>query len=152
MRGIYLQRMPGIAQQYDPVKGIEPHSVTQVYLATVEQLRESVAENGLNAESTTQLLADLQEQSRILIIEDPYTSSEQQDTFAKLKRRMRGYMNTVSTQEAFETFWQSEYLAAQGWTNANQFFTQRIQPLLLSGRQRAQNVDIASSIARCPCL
>ena len=130
MRGLYLRYTPSITERYDPIKGVSPHPLTQAYLATAEQLQVSVAETGLDSQQTTSLLSDLQEQSRILITEDPYTTSEQQAVFDKLQRRMRGYVNTVSTQDAFNEFWQRDYLEAQGWEDANQFFTQRIQPLL----------------------
>lgn len=130
MRGLYLQYAPGITQRYDALKGIEPHPLTQTYLTTTARLERSVIEHGLDSAETTQLLADLRSQSRVLITEDPYSASDQQEIFAKLKRRMRGYMGTISTQDAFAAFWQANFLEAQGWDDAHQFFVTGIQPLL----------------------
>ncbi|MEB3211810.1 MAG: hypothetical protein VKL39_10665, partial [Leptolyngbyaceae bacterium] len=130
LRGIYLTYVPELVRIYDPVKGIEPHPVTQYYLADVNQLRQEVAYTGLSSEPSQAILRDLREQSIHVIEENPFIGSGQARLAAKLHRRMRGYVGTLSAEEAFEQFWTLEYLEQTGWDRADQFLQQQIEPLL----------------------
>jgi hypothetical protein len=137
LRGIYLRYLPTVVRWYDPVKGIEPHPVTQDYLSTVGQLQRTVNRQGLTASDSQALLADLREQSQALIGENPFFDSNQGILFAKLKRRIRGYTPARSAQAAFDTFWQTEFLADRGWQRSMTFFDQQIAPLLERNYYRA---------------
>ncbi len=139
LRGLYLRYTPALVQFYDPVLGIESQPLTQNYLHTVDQLTDSVAQTGLESAPTQALLTDLRSQSHLLISENPYLVSNQMPVFAKLKRRLRGYMDTSSAEEAFARFWQADYLAQTGWEPAIGFFQARIQPLLARNFYREIN-------------
>lgn len=130
LRGIYLHYWPTLVQLYDPVKGIDPHPVTQTYLATVDQLQQTIRDEGLESAETEAILADLRQQSRALINEDPFLASNQMAIFAKLKRRMRGYLEVASAEAAFNRFWQTSFLSEQGWADSQAFFDSQIRPLL----------------------
>jgi hypothetical protein len=136
LRGIYLKYLPTFVRIYDPVKGISPHPVTQHYLETVHQLRQEIAQEGLSSEASQETIQDLNEQGTSLIEENPFIESGQASVAAKLNRRMRGYVGTVSTQQAFQTFWTTEYLDQVGWDTANQFLRNEIEPLLQRGYYR----------------
>lgn len=72
LRDTYLQYTPALVRLYDPVKGIEPHPDTEIYLATVARLKEELSQSGLQARSTAKLFTSLREQSLTLIAEDPF--------------------------------------------------------------------------------
>lgn len=130
LRQLYLQYLPQVVQVYDPIKGIEPHPVTQSYLATMGQLRSQIAESGLTSATTQDTLAKLREYSVTLVDENPFLASGQITSFARLKRRMRRFTGAESAQLAFNQFWRADYLMQIGWPLANQFLQQEIAPLL----------------------
>lgn len=130
LRGIYLSYAPALVYFYDPLLGVSSHPTTQAYLDTVNRLQGSVAQSGINSEQTAAILGDLREQSDALISENPYLSANQMPIFAKLKRRMRGAVGTVSARSAFQQFWQTQWLTQKGWQESIGFFEGRIRPLL----------------------
>lgn len=130
MRGIYLQYVPGLVRLYDPLKGIDPHPITQHYLARVSQLRQEVSQAGLLSAPARAIVRDLEGQSISLLEENPYIISGQANLAAKLNRRMRGYVGTLSAKDAFRQFWTVEYLDQIGWESADEFFQKKIEPLL----------------------
>jgi hypothetical protein len=137
LRGLYLDYLPTVVRGYDPVKGMEPHPVTQTYLRTVQTLKRTVASEGLTADESQALLQDLRDQSQALIAENPFFDANQGILFAKLKRRMRGYAPQRNAQDSFQTFWQAEFLADRGWDDSMTFFDQQIAPLLARNYYRA---------------
>lgn len=136
LRQVYLQYSPAIVQVYDPVKGIEPSPITEAYLAKISDLRTAVAAEGLNSQTTNQILSDLREQSTTLIDENPFLASGRVTTFARLKRRIRDFTGMSSASHAFNQFWQSDYLAKMGWHRADQFIATRLEDLLFQNYYR----------------
>lgn len=130
VRQLYLQYLPSIVRFYDPVKGIEPHPVTQSYLADVVALRSQVARSGLKSSATQSVLENLQRQSIALVEENPFLASGRVASFARLKRRMQGFTDSTSAQAAFAKFWQADYLNQVGWPQADRFLADEIEPLL----------------------
>ncbi|NEP19976.1 MAG: hypothetical protein F6J97_24325 [Leptolyngbya sp. SIO4C1] len=130
LRSHYLRYAPAIVQAYDPMKGITPHPVTQAYLQSVAKLKQQVDETGLASAATQQVLARLRQESRFLIEENPFLDAEQTRTYAKLKRRLRGYTGALSAQAAFTQLWQTDALAEGGWAAATDFLSQQLEPLL----------------------
>lgn len=130
LRQIYSWYLPAIVRLYDPVKGIEPHPVTERYLADIEKLRSLVAQSSLIEPSTQLALADLRRKSTTLIEENPFLASGQIASFSRLKQRMQQFTGAESAQEAFQQFWQTEYLMQVGWTQADDFLATKIEPLL----------------------
>ena len=130
LRDIYLRHLPAVLTLYDPLKSIEPHPDTQRYLNTVEQLRLEIDRTGLEANSTSEILGALRQQSSELIEENPFLIANKFATFAKLQRRMEFRVNTTSAKASFATFWTKEYLADLGTSEAFSFFERKIKPLL----------------------
>lgn len=130
LRDVYLHHLPAIVRQYDPVKSIEPHTDTQRYLDTVAMLEQDLFRLELRSPPLRDRLADLRQQSRNLLTENPFSAANKFGTFAKLKRRMASHLNTPSAQQAFATFWSADYLERVGPQTALSFFQQKIEPLL----------------------
>lgn len=130
LRQIYLRYLPSVVRIYDPVKGIEPHPVTQSYLKAIAQVRSQVQQFGLESATTQAALTNLQQLSTPLVEENPFLGSGQAANFARLKRRMQQYTDTTSAQAAFDQFWQREYLSQIGWESVDEFLLTQIEPLL----------------------
>jgi len=146
LRSQYLEQFPSIPRIYDPIKGIVPHPITEPYLQTVAQVHRSINAEGLQSEQTAALLSRLQQQSSVLVTENPFSSSEQEILFAELKRRMQIYMQDPSAQDAFRRFWQVDHLNQRGWIEASLFFDSQIVPLLRQNyyhltREAGQPID-----------
>jgi hypothetical protein len=137
LRDVYLHEIPQLVTLYDPVKSIEPHPETERYLQTATVLAAQIERDGLENQATVKLFADLRRQSRDLLAENPFSAANKFGTFAKLKRRMEYYLDTLSAQQAFETFWTPAYFAQVGVNNALSFFDRKIRPLLAVNYYRA---------------
>lgn len=130
LRWWYLDQMPRLVNLYDPIKGIEPSPITERYLETVKQLKQSIDTQGLQAAPTEKLLANLRQQSQTLTTETLFASSQQERLFAELQRRLQMRMQTASATDAWVEFWQADYLQQAGWPEAQIFFESQITPLL----------------------
>ena len=135
-RDIYLRYLPIVVRVYDPVKAVEPHPETEAYLATVQQLKQQLSQEGLQATSTQETLNSLKQKSITLIAENPFLAANKLGTFAKLKRRMQYQTETLSAQKAFSQFWSPEYLSQVQPTVALNFFEEKIAPLLKTNYYR----------------
>ena len=130
LRQIYLRYVPAVVEIYDPIKGIAPHPITQDYLADIAALRSAVNDAGLANPKINFILTDLRHQSTTLVVENPFLASGQFTTFAKLKRKIQDFTGINSADRAFQTFWQSDYLQATGWPQADTFIAAKLEPLL----------------------
>jgi len=63
LRDYYFNYIPVVTQVYDPIKGIEPHQITEKYLETIEQLKVTIAETSLYSPETDEILGKLRNQS-----------------------------------------------------------------------------------------
>ncbi|PSB04200.1 hypothetical protein [Merismopedia glauca] len=152
-RNLYLEKVPEVVTIYDSFKGIEPHRLTQKYLATVRQITDGEIAAPINEE----IFADLRQQSITMIDENPFSVSGQVGSFAKIKYRMRQKFNTNSAKVAFQQFWSADYFKSVGSETALSFFNQKIAPLMAtnyfrdidaSGRfvDRFWQIDVGFSI------
>jgi hypothetical protein len=130
LRQIYLSYVPALVELYDPVKAIEPQPVTETYLTEIATARSRISQFGLIDDATETTLANLRRQSKTLIAENPFLASGQVTAFARLKRRIQTFTGAKSADQAFQQFWQADYLNRVGWPQANQFLQQKIVPLL----------------------
>lgn len=137
LRQIYQRYLPAIVEVYDPVKAIEPHPVTQGYLVSIDELRSQVASEGIDSAAAKVTLASLRQQSQTLVAENPFLASGQITTFARLKRRIQEFTGTDSAEQAFNQFWQTDYLQQIGWAPASHFLASRLEPLLSQNYFRA---------------
>ncbi|HEY9667115.1 MAG TPA: hypothetical protein V6C91_09935 [Coleofasciculaceae cyanobacterium] len=130
LRDFYFQQFPSVVVIVDPLKGIEPHPFTQRYLRTVDELEQQVPQVGLHSPVTEQLLADLRQKSAAMINENPFMVALKFGTFAKIQRQMRQHIGTDSAKQAFEQFWNDDFLTARNWQEELQFFDRQIRPLM----------------------
>jgi hypothetical protein len=130
---------------YDPIKGIEPHRETQAYLNAVQQLKNELAqtgiEPGLKSPPGQAALANLRALSTELIAANPFEAAGKSGTLEKIKNEMRGHVsdrigNRRSPTEAFNIFWSTNhptaanYLTASSWAGELAWFETTIQPLI----------------------
>ncbi len=128
----YIDLFPEwLYQNYDRLKGIEPHRDTERYLDTVAALEEQVAQTGLDSEEVEPILADLRQQSIQMIDENPFALSEQTGMLEKIKNAVRDRLEAESAKSAFREFWTQEYLISQGWKDEMEFFDRKVQPRLV---------------------
>ncbi len=132
LRDVYLHYTPMAVQFYDPVKGIEAHDRTETYLDTADAFLRQVSATGLRSPDTEAILADLRQQSADMLDENPFLSANKLATFAKMQRRMRQHIGSVSAQKAFSEFWSTDNLTAQTLGAEMAFFNSQIRPLLRS--------------------
>ncbi len=130
LRSLYFKYLPGVVQVYDPVKGIEPHPVTEGYLQAVDDVRSRIAQTGLQDPALTGQLQALQQQSVALIEENPFQEPAQAANFARLKRRIRQETGASSAQAGLQQLWQPSSLNAESWSEVDAFLQSEIEPLL----------------------
>jgi hypothetical protein len=130
-RDLYLQFIPEVTVWYgETLKGIEPERATVAYLETVDKLEEQVAQTGLTSIQAETLLADLQEQSKALIDENPFQIADKSGTLERIKNGMRDRVGVDSSKRAFDTFWSVDYLTGEGWSQEIAYFNTEIIPLM----------------------
>jgi hypothetical protein len=129
-RDLYYRQFPQLVALYDPFKGVEPNRVTQKYLNTVDELEQQLSEAGPKTPAVESLLADLRQQSVAMVDENPFLVASKAGTFAKIKNRMRQEIGTESAKEAFDRFWNSNYILAAGQEKVLAFFDRQIRPLM----------------------
>ncbi len=136
-RNFYLRQFPDFTWWYGAqFKGIEPHRVTEAYLATVADFQNQVAAEGLTSPQTQEILTELQVRSEAIIDEDPFAVANKSGTLERIKDRIRNRVSDVtgqdfeSSKQAFTVFWSQNYLLGQGYTQEIAFFNQQIRPLI----------------------
>ncbi len=131
-------RQSAITCIYDPVKGIQPHRDTQLYLNTVATLRQQVEQkglaNGLQSPEVQATLKSLRVYSGDMIETNPFEIAGKSGTLEKIKNRMRRHVETKkskrSSREAFELFWSTNYLTPANWNQEMEWFGKEIEPLI----------------------
>ncbi|MFW6358168.1 MAG: hypothetical protein ACOC0N_02985 [Chroococcales cyanobacterium] len=132
LRDFYLIEFPPIVSHYDSIKGIEPHPFTQNYLETVDFLESQLSKAGEFTPQIDQQLADLRQQSREMIEDNPFVVAEKLRTFARIQRLMRQHMKIDSPKEAFVQFWTKEHLLNAGIETELSFFDVALRPQISS--------------------
>ncbi|WP_297048912.1 MULTISPECIES: hypothetical protein [unclassified Thermosynechococcus] len=143
-RVIYLPQPLQITPLYDPIKGIEPHRATQAYIETVAKLRQTIAEQGVDAPATQELLAQLRQQSSTMVDTNPFALANKTGTLEQIKNLMRLKVfgrRDASSKQSFERFWSPEYISAQNWQTNLAWFEQQIIPLMATNYWRRYGED-----------
>ncbi|WJI23256.1 hypothetical protein MZ909_08470 [Thermosynechococcus sp. B0] len=143
-RLIYLPQPLPITPLYDPIKGIEPHRATQQYINTVNQLRRTIAAEGVDAPATQALLAELRKQSKTMVDTNPFALANKTGTLERIKNLMRlrvfGDRN-ASSKQSFERFWSDEYINERDWQTNLAWFEAQIIPLMATNYWRRYGED-----------
>lgn len=129
-RHTYLKYVPVVVSAYDPVKGIQPHSPIHNYLNKVDALAEQINNQGLEEETTQQLLKNLRQESLVILDNTTFLIANQLGILAKLKDDIQHHTNTLSANAAFSQFWSPEHLTEIGIRKELEFFNNQIRPLL----------------------
>jgi hypothetical protein len=135
-RDLYVRYLPQIAQPYDRLKGIQPHDDTTQYLATVDELKRTVVQQGLGSPQAITLLTQLGDRSTAMIAEDPFRIANKSGDLEKLKNRMRKHMNSKSAKASFKMFWSPQHLNAQNWNQELGYFDRNFRPLMAANYYR----------------
>ncbi len=127
--------LPPVTQLYDPIKGIEPHRDTAIYLETLKNFEQELQQNGIDSPQVQQRLQELRDRSGEMIATNPFSSANKSGTLEKIKNRMRdrvyGQANKDgSSRQAFDTFLTPEYLKQRGVQAELTFFKNDIQRLV----------------------
>ncbi|MBF2080105.1 MAG: hypothetical protein IGR76_16710 [Synechococcales cyanobacterium T60_A2020_003] len=140
-RNFYLKYFPQITVWYgETFKGIEPERFTVDYLETAKELNSLVAEYSLNSPEVEEQLQELQMLSVVMINDNPFEIANKTGTLEQIKAQMRERVGVDSSTEAFETFWNVEYLRQAGWSDSWQFFQTEIQPLMETNYYRKLDI------------
>lgn len=125
---------------YDPIKGIQPHRDTQLYLSTVatlqQQAQQKGLETGLKSPEVQATLQSLRQFSNDMITTNPFEGAGKSGTLEKIKNRMRGHIASrhrkpkLSSREAFDLFWSTQYLTPANWNREMEWFNQEVKPLI----------------------
>lgn len=115
-------------QYYDKIKGIEPHVETETYLQMVDALKSQVQQTGLDSPKIEPILAGLRQMSADMIAENPFQIANKTGTLKKIKNQLRDRLGNDSSREAFNNFWNSQYLNNENWQKEIQFFDTQIRP------------------------
>lgn len=139
-RDLHLQSWPALTVWYgERFKGIEPEPITIGYLALVDELTVELEENGpkaaLSSEIGQQILAQLSQQSRLIIDEDPFAVAGKSGTLERIKNLIHKRTGTDFAKAAFNQFWSSSYLNREELA----FFNSKIRPLMASNYHRSIN-------------
>ncbi|MEM8716623.1 MAG: hypothetical protein AAGE92_12755 [Cyanobacteria bacterium P01_G01_bin.4] len=128
-RDVYIRYVPGLTQLYDPVKGIEPHRVTQSYLNTVDALQNQLGNGApLDSPAIQSLLQNLRDRSVETIDDNPFQLANRLGAFERAKNRLRDRTGLESSKAAFRQFWTAEHLDKEGWEDSLEFFNRQIRP------------------------
>ncbi|MDV2993014.1 MAG: hypothetical protein N4J56_002668 [Chroococcidiopsis sp. SAG 2025] len=135
----YFEKSPQIVQQYDPIKGIEPHRETTRYLAQFQQIRQQIEQTGIQSPEVENLLAQMRQLSDELIEDNPFAIAQKTGHLEKIKNQVRDRVHINSAHQAFDTFWSQAYLNRVGWERELDFFTTNLQPLIETNYYRGIN-------------
>ena len=144
-RDFYLQVLDGnkafsLTQFYDPVKGIEPHPETEIYLEKFDSLKEKISADRLDTDipQVEENLLELRILSDRLIENNSFAAIGKSGTLEKIKHELsvRVLKDTAphiawalpirvgqnSAYDTFNTFWSQTYLTEAGWQQEINFF------------------------------
>ena len=141
LRPFYFEYLPRIVGIYDPVKGIEPHPLTTLYLERVDRLATALAIESLEPVIEADL-AELRELSQQLLASDPFGRSGQGRNLGRLEARTRRFLDTSDTRAAggigtFERLW----APGPGLADRLTFFQEELRPLLAVNYHREYALD-----------
>ncbi|MBD2258786.1 hypothetical protein H6G13_14520 [Pseudanabaena sp. FACHB-2040] len=138
-RNFYRQELPGLAQLYDPVKGIRPHAAAVRYEELVAALQNQLVATGVNSPEVAQRLADLRSHSTQFLIDNPLVATDQGNIAEKIKAEIRQRTGTATTPAGFARFWSQAYLAQTNWPGELAFWNEQINPRVQTAYFRDSN-------------
>ena len=141
--GIKLDLIPvtlsKIILQYDDVKGIVPHRMTEQYIAKVDQLKQELelVNNDWDSPAVKNILGELRRRSIEMIQNDSFAEAGKSGNLERIKNIMREHLpnEEKSSKQAFWQFWTKEHLQNR-WAEEYNFYNQEIKPLMATNYYR----------------
>lgn len=142
-RDFYSHIFPPLTQLYDPVKGIEPHPITESYLEKFNTINKEVSTEGLDL-LQAEKLSELRTISDRLIESTSFAAIGKSRVLEKIKHELNARIARIlpdRTQQnfasdPFNVFWSSAYLDRAGWQTEIDFFNRKIKPLIATNYYR----------------
>jgi hypothetical protein len=148
LRPQYFRLLPIVTDVYDPVKGIEPHPLTERYLVVADET-DALLAAGVSPVELVPRLSELGELSAQIVTENPFERSGQTRSFIRLQVGVKDYLQREGTlassarpsgEEVLELFWSLE--PSPGLLPArSDFFQSDLRPLLAVNYHRAYDLD-----------
>lgn len=138
-RDLYLRFLPEPTTWYgEQFKGIESERTTTGYLALVDELEQQVEERSEDDATYRRILAQLREQSTVIVDENPFEVADKSGTLERIKNIMRDRMEEESSKAAFREFWNESNFATEPQSRESlDFFDEEIRPLMLTNYFRS---------------
>lgn len=101
------------------------------YVKTVAELKQALAESGLNSPQVEKLLEQLRQQSQELFENHPFRITDKYGALQDIKDILIGHVQTENINQSWQKFWSREYLASKGWRQELEFFELEISYLMV---------------------
>jgi hypothetical protein len=148
LRPVYFNHLPVVTRIYDPVKGIEPHPLTEAYSTEAAALAEELAA-GRSPTSLETRLHELRRLSAEMVERNPFERSGQFRNSVKIVAGMGRFLEDqgigprtaeATALEVFDRFWSLEP-GPDRLRPRSEYFEANIQPLLRINFYRAFDLD-----------
>ncbi|TNF84275.1 MAG: hypothetical protein EP299_00625 [Acidobacteria bacterium] len=148
LRPQYFRLLPVVTDIYDPVKGIEPHPLTERYLEIADET-DALMAAGVSPAGLEPQLSELRELSVQTVTEDPFERSGQTRSLIRLQVGAKDYLQREGTlapstrlsgQEVLELFWSLEP-SPDLLSGRSSFFQSDLRPLLAVNYHRRYDLD-----------
>ncbi|MEL7071913.1 MAG: hypothetical protein AAGN15_25170 [Cyanobacteria bacterium J06581_3] len=140
-RDLYLRLLPEPTIWYgEQFKGIEPERTTTGYLALVDELDAQVSDGSADEQTRERILAQLTEQSAVIVDENPFEIADKTGTLERIKNIVRDRQDEDSSKAAFREFWaDANFDNAEEARESLDFFDDEIRPLMKTNYFRSIN-------------
>jgi hypothetical protein len=139
LRDFYVLRVPELVRLYDPMKGIEPHRITERYLRTVDAYK-AAADAG-DATREAALLPVLRILSAQIVDDSPFELAGKQGTLERIKNRIRRHVGDSSSKQSFLRFWSGQNMTPTRRVQQLEFFDKQLRPLFAVNYYRNYGED-----------
>ena len=148
LRPQYFRLLPIVTDIYDPVKGIEPHPLTERYLEVADET-DALLAAGVSSVELGPRLSELRELSTQIVTDNPFERSGQTRSLIRLQVGVKDYLQREGTlpasvrpsgEETLELFWSLEPSPELMGARSG-FFQSELRPLLAVNYHRAYDLD-----------
>lgn len=140
LRDTYLRFAPEQTVWYgERFKGIEPERTTVGYLRLVDSLERELAKEEMDGDRIDSLLSQLQEESAVIIDEDPFAGVGKSGKLERIKNAIRDHRPNDSAKAAFREFWRADNFTPVTAEAELAFFRAEIRPLIETNYYRGIN-------------
>lgn len=142
-RPYYFEYYRPLVSLYDPVKGVEPHPLTERYTYTADKFF-NAEDDQVSEQLQRKRLNELIRMSRVMENENPFTGSGQGSSLQKIYDAMQPKSDgtELSFGDASENFWSYERLQSEDTKRqAELIYEESIRPYLVTNYDRDRELD-----------